>query len=208
MNILVHDDPPAVGRLVRAALAGRNHRASIAGSADEARRKLETGLFDALVIGAGGASRDIAELLESEWPDLPLILAGVERDVPCAGPIVAVLTRPIRLEELRAAVRALEARIPATKASHLQAELIAAGIHIPGRVVARGRHSLLFEPNNGAGPVDASRLTVRCGGSDLAAELVFTDAAPRGGTRFVAVHVGDEAAFDRFVSFHPGGDAC
>jgi hypothetical protein len=89
MNILVHDDPPAVGRLVRAALSGRRHRASIAASAEEARRKLETGLFDALVIGAGGASRELAEFLETEWPDLPIVLAGVEHDVPVGGPIAA-----------------------------------------------------------------------------------------------------------------------
>lgn len=207
MNILVHDDPPAVGRLVRAALAGRSHRASIAASADEARRKLETGLFDALVIGAGGASREIAELLESEWPDLPLVLAGVERDVPCGGPIVAVLTRPIRLDALRAAVRALEARFPA-KESNIEAVLVAAGVPIPGRVVARGRGSLLFEASSGTALVDAPRVTVRRAGSDVDADLVFTDAAPRGGTRFVAVRVGDAAAFDRFVSYQTGGVAC
>ncbi len=201
MNILVHDDPPAVGRLVRAALAGRKHRASIAASAAEARRKLETGLFDALVIGAGGASREIAELLESEWPDLPLVLAGVERDVPCAGPIVAVLTRPIRLDALRDAVRALEVRVP-PKASEIEAELVAAGVHIPGRVVARGRGSLLFEPSSGSAAVGSARVTVRRPGSDVDAELVFADA------RFVAVHVDDAAAFERFISFQPGGIAC
>ncbi|HEU4334076.1 MAG TPA: hypothetical protein VFT32_06225 [Candidatus Eisenbacteria bacterium] len=199
MNILVHDDPPAVGRLVRAALAGRSHRASIAASADEARRKLDTGLFDALVIGAGGASREIAELLESEWPDLPLVLAGVERDVPIGGPIVAVLTRPIRFDALRAAVRALEARFPA-KGSGIEAVLVAAGVPIPGRVVARGRASLLFEPASPA-RVEPGLVTVRGGGSDLDGELVFTE------PRFVAVHVGDAAAFDRFVT-QTGGVAC
>jgi CheY-like chemotaxis protein len=207
MNILVHDDPPAVGRLVRAALAGRSHRASIAASAGEARRKLETGLFDAMVIGAGGASREIAELLESEWPDLPLVLAGVEREVPCAGPIVAVLTRPIRLDALRDAVRALESRIPA-RGRDIDAVLVAAGVHIPGRVVGRGRGNLLFEPSSETTLGDGDRVTVRCGGSDLAADLVFTDAAPRGGARFVAVHIGDAAAFEKFASNQPGGVAC
>src|SRR5688572_5485808 len=184
MNILVHDDPPAVGRLVRAALAGRSHRASIAASAEEAHRKLETGLFDALVIGAGGASREIAELLESEWPELPLVLAGVERDVPIGGPIVAVLTRPIRLDALRAAVRALEARFPA-KTSDLEAVLVAAGVPIPGRVVARGRGSLLFEPSSSTALVECPRVTMRRAGTDVDAELVFTD------PRFIAVPVGD-----------------
>ncbi|HZN61025.1 MAG TPA: hypothetical protein VFC90_01340 [Planctomycetota bacterium] len=201
MNILVHDDPPAVGRLVRSALAGRHHRASIAASADEARLKLDTGLFDALVIGAGGASREIADLLESEWPDLPLVLAGVERDVPCAGPIVAVLTRPIRLEALRAAVRALEARLPA-KGSDIEAVLVASGVPIPGRVVARGRASLLFEPSSETSLAGSSRVTMRRAGADVDAELVFADA------RFVAVHVDDAAAFDKFISFQPGGVAC
>jgi DNA-binding response OmpR family regulator len=207
MNILVHDDPPAVGRLVRAALAGRVHRSSIAASPGEARRKLETGLFDALVIGAGGASREIADLLETEWPDLPLVLAGVERDVPIVGPIVAVLTRPIRLDALQAAVRALEARVPA-KGSDLEAVLVAAGVKIPGRVVARGRGSLLFEPSSETALVESPRVTVSRAGTDVDAELVFADAAPRGGSRYVAVRVDDAEAFDRFVSIQPGGAAC
>lgn len=198
MNILVHDDPPAVGRLVRAALSGRSHRASIAGSAEEARRKLETGLFDALVIGAGGASREIAELLESEWPDLPLILAGVEREIACAGPIVAVLTRPIRLDALRSAVRALEARIPAARAD-LEAELVSGDRRIPGRVVGRGRGSLLFEPASAAASLESDRVTMRRAGADVDADLVFAD------PRFIAVRVEDAAAFERFVS---GGIAC
>jgi hypothetical protein len=198
MNILVHDDPPAVGRLVRAALSGRSHRASIAASADEARRKLETGLFDALVIGAGGASREIAELLESEWPELPLILAGVEREIACAGPIVAVLTRPIRLEALRSAVRALEARVPAPR-QDVEAELVSDGLRIPGRVVARGRGSLLFEPSSCDAQVESGRVRVHRAGADVDADLVFAD------RRFIAVRVDDEAAFEKFVS---GGIAC
>jgi len=201
MNILVHDDPPAVGRLVRAALAGWTHRASIAASAEEARRKLDTGLFDALVIGAGGASREIAEFLESEWPDLPLVLAGVERDVPLAGPIAAVLTRPIRLDDLRAAVRALEARIP-SKGAAIEAELVAAGVPIRGRVVSRVRASLLFEPSTQARIVASSRVSVRRAGTDVDAELVFADA------RFVAVRVDDAAALEKFMANPPGGIAC
>jgi hypothetical protein len=37
---------------------------------------------------------------------------------------------------------------------------------------------------------------------------VFADAAPRGGSRYVAVRVDDAEAFDRFVSIQPGGAAC
>ncbi|HKS17480.1 MAG TPA: hypothetical protein VJU16_09230 [Planctomycetota bacterium] len=201
MNILVHDDPPAVGRLVRAALAGRNHRASISSSADETRRKPETGLFDALVIGPGGVSRETADLLESDWPELPLVLAGVERDVPCAGPIVAVLPRPIRFEALRSAFRALDARRPAA-GSDIEAVLVAAGVSIPGRVVGRGRASLLFEPATATSLAAPTRVTMSRGGADVDAELVFTD------PRFVAVHVDDAEAFDKFISFQPGGIAC
>jgi CheY-like chemotaxis protein len=206
MNILVHDDPPAVGRLVRAALSGRRHRASIAASADEARRKLETGLFDALVIGAGGASREIAEFLESEWPDLPIVLAGVEHEVPVGGPIVAVLTRPLRLESLRAAVRALEGRVPAF-ASDVQAELIAGDRRVLARLIGRGPSSLLFEPATEAA-FDAGPLTVRCGGADAEADLVFADDAPRGGARYVAVRVGDASALERILTKPLGGVAC
>jgi CheY-like chemotaxis protein len=206
MNILVHDDPPAVGRLVRAALAGRRHRASLAASPDEALRKLETGLFDALVIGAGGASRELADRIESDWPELPIVLAGVERAVPFADPIVAVLPAPLRLEGLRAAIRALEARV-SPAAPDIEAVLVAAGVSIPGRVVARHSGSLLFEPASDVAPVGGARVTVRCGGSDLEADLVFADAAPSGGARVVAVRVGDAAAVDR-LSIPTGGVAC
>ena len=210
MNFLVHDDPPAVGRLVRSALAGRKHRVSVAESAGETRRKLETGLFDALVIGAGGAPRGLAEFLEAEWPELPLVLAGVERDIPCAGPIVAVLSRPIRLEALREAVRALETRIPSPRGgAEIDAELLGAeGVRVPGRVVGRGRGSLLFEPSSGADGAVEGPVTLHCGMTVLEAQCVFTDAAPRGGARCVGLRVGDPGAFERFAKIHPGGVAC
>jgi len=207
MNILVYDDPRTLGHLVRSALAGRRHRASIAITVDEARLKLETGLFDALVIGPCGASRELADLLESDWPELPLVLAGVEREVPCAGPIAAVLTRPIHLEALRRAVRALEARV-STPSSDVEAELVMAGVPVPGRLVGRGRGSFLFEPSSDAALADGTRVTVRCAGTDLDADLVFADAAPRGGSRYLGIKVGDAAAFEKFVSSQPGGEAC
>jgi hypothetical protein len=74
--------------------------------------------------------------------------------------------------------------------------------------VGRGRGSLLFEAASEAAIADGTCVTVHCAGTDLDADLVFADAAPRGGARYLGIRVGDAAAFEKFLSSQPGGEAC
>jgi CheY-like chemotaxis protein len=214
MNLLVYDDPPTVGRLVRAALAGQRHRASMTAAPDEALRRLETGLFDALVLGAGGAPRELADRLETDWPELPLILAGVERSIPCVAPIVAVLPRPLRLEALRACLRALEPRTPPGRAPETCLEIATGGRRIACRLVGRARDSLLLEPARPVEPGESAALgaggvlTVIGKGAGAPATLLFADAAPRGGVRRLAVRVADADDIEKLMTSQPGGEAC
>ena len=53
MNLLVYDDQNVIAHLVRAALCGRHHRVALCADPAEAQLKLDTGLFDAMIIGPG-----------------------------------------------------------------------------------------------------------------------------------------------------------
>jgi len=100
MNVLIYDAPKTVCHLVKSLLLTQKHRAAISVEPEDAILKLETGLFDILVFGPGGAPAEMAEHIEREFPNLPVVLAGVPVQVPCAGQVAAVIPSPISAPRL------------------------------------------------------------------------------------------------------------
>jgi hypothetical protein len=80
VNVLIYDEHRSLCDLLRGALIGAGHRASISSDAPEAIRKLDTALFDAVLVGRGGAPRKLAEYLDNEMPHMPILLAGITFD--------------------------------------------------------------------------------------------------------------------------------
>ncbi|HUR37926.1 MAG TPA: hypothetical protein VM222_00420, partial [Planctomycetota bacterium] len=100
MNVLIYDAPMSVCHLVKSLLLTQKHRAAISTEPEDAILKLETGLFDILVFGPSGAPAELAEHVELEYPNLPVVLAGVPVQVPCAGQVAAVIPSPISAQRL------------------------------------------------------------------------------------------------------------
>jgi hypothetical protein len=100
MNVLIYDAPMSVCHLVKSLLLTQRHRAAISTEPEDAILKLETGLFDILVFGPAGAPVEMAEHVEQEFPNLPVVLAGVPVQVPCAGQVAAVIPSPISSQRL------------------------------------------------------------------------------------------------------------
>jgi hypothetical protein len=100
MNVLIFDAPKSVCHLVKSLLLTQKHRAAISDDAVDAVLKLETGLFDILIFGPAGAPPELADHVEREFPNLPVVLAGVPQNVPCVGQIAAVLPAPISAQRL------------------------------------------------------------------------------------------------------------
>jgi hypothetical protein len=100
MNVLIYDAPKTVCHLVKSLLLTQKHRAAISVEPEDAILKLETGLFDILVFGPSGAPAEMAEHVEREFPNLPVVLAGVPVQVPCAGQVAAVIPSPISAQRL------------------------------------------------------------------------------------------------------------
>lgn len=110
MNILIYDPPPGIGHFAASVLRGHGHRVALTSDAEEARRRIDTGLFDVLILGPSGAPEDLAAFLEHECPGLPIILAGVPAEQRPAGQLAAILAAPLSAERLISAVRRLEHR--------------------------------------------------------------------------------------------------
>ncbi|HZE96145.1 MAG TPA: hypothetical protein VE981_03890 [Planctomycetota bacterium] len=100
MNVLIFDAPRSVCHLVKSLLLTQRHRAAISTEPEDAILKLETGLFDILVFGPSGAPAEMAEHVEREFPNLPVVLAGVPFQVPCAGQVAAVIPSPLSSQRL------------------------------------------------------------------------------------------------------------
>ena len=133
MNVLVYDSPVSIARFARSLLRAQGHRVSISSEPIDALDKLSTSLFDSMVIGPGGAPRELAEYLERELPNLPVVLAGVEVAVPAAGQVAAVLPAPLSARALVAGFARLERqRLQQIRA--LPVQLAAEGLAISCRL--------------------------------------------------------------------------
>lgn len=112
MNALVYDEGGTLLHIVRALLLGLRHRVSISREPADALAKLETALFDLMVIGPRGAPREPADPIERETPELPLILVGIEGEISPAGQVRAAIPRPIRPSRFVSAIETIARRAP------------------------------------------------------------------------------------------------
>ncbi len=200
MNVLVFDWDGSIGSLVRAALAAGGRRVSLESNPETARLKLETGLFDALVIGPAGMPMELADTVETDWPAMPIVLAGVERELPAEGRVVAVLAKPLSMERLAWAVRRVEQRLDeqARRTYDMPVDVIAGEQRVACRVVRLSKGSVLLAPEGAATAVEGP-LSIRRGALSVDADIAFRD---RG---WLALRVPAEAISRLAVSDAAGG---
>lgn len=151
MNVLIFDAPVRVGHLARSLLRSLGHRVSLSDDPDDAKAKLNTSLFDAVAIGPAGAPEELAEFLETEFPRLPVVLAGAPVEVPPQGPVVAVLREPLSPRRLASAFRRIEAD-RRRRLADLPVTLAAEGLSIACRLAELTPESMVL-----AGDSDAFR---------------------------------------------------
>lgn len=116
LRVLVVDDEPELGAVVRDALGIDSHTVEVVTSAEAALECLEREPFDVLLsdvgLGAGMNGWELAERVRADHPDLPIVLAtgwGAALDHAAIDQlgVRAVLAKPFRLRELRNAVNRL-----------------------------------------------------------------------------------------------------
>jgi hypothetical protein len=178
MNVLVYDSPLSIGHFVRSLLRSQKHRVSISNEPMDALEKLETTLFDALVIGPSGAPQELADYLEKEYPGLPVVLAGVEVAVPAAGQVAAVFPAPLSGRRLLAAFARLDQQ-RRSQIRQLPIQLQADGLSIACKLadltpesMALAGESDEFQKYFGASP---RRVDAIVSGVSLAGDVVSID---------------------------------
>jgi CheY-like chemotaxis protein len=133
MNVLVYDSPITVAHFIRALLLPQNHRVAFATDATEAALKLETALFDALVIGPAGAPQELADHVQREFPQLPVVLAGTARAAEAMGQVAAVLPAPLSAQKTLSTFVRLD-RARENRIRQLPVEVSAEGLAIACRL--------------------------------------------------------------------------
>lgn len=112
MNILIFDPARALSTLLRSTLLTAGFPVSVSTDARDTLLKLDTALFDAVVlVPEGGVPREVADFLDAEMEHLPILLAGVHGATPASPRIHAVFPSPVDLAQLTAVLRRLEAGV-------------------------------------------------------------------------------------------------
>ena len=133
MNVLVYDDAAGVASVVKSLLLARGHRVAVARDPEEAARMLATSLLDVLVFGPAGAPEEFVLFVQEEFPQLPVVLAGVPVAVPADGAVAAVLPAPLSARRLLTAFARLE-RERAERLRSLPVTLAGDGVSIACRL--------------------------------------------------------------------------
>ena len=116
-NVLILDNEACPAYLLRALLRGRGHGASISEDFEEARRKLETGLFDMLAVDLTEPTKEAQELIRFTNDLLPGLPVLVLSETPHRGhpedlQVFATLRKPLKItivcEAIQRGVNALE----------------------------------------------------------------------------------------------------
>ncbi len=133
MNVLIYDAPVTLAHFVKSALLSQGHRAAISSDPEDAALKLSTSLFDAMVFGPGAAPRELADFVQGEFPNLPIVLAGVPVAIPACGQVAAVLPAPLSAHRLLMAFRRLRQERQ-ERIERLPVQLAAEGLAIACRL--------------------------------------------------------------------------
>ena len=180
MNILVYESPLTLASFIRSVLRAKGYRVAVSSEPEEAILKMDTGLFDALVFGPSGAPEDLADYVQTEFSQLPIVLAGVPADAPAQGQVVAVLPAPLSAHRLLAAFRKIAHRRQ-RKLSELSVELGAEGVCLSCRLAELTPESMVIAGESdefaryfGSRP---RRVTARIGDTCLEGEIAGTDTA-------------------------------
>lgn len=185
MNILVFDWDDSIAPLVRSALSALGHRVSCESQGERMWLKLDSGLFDLLVLGPAGLPQELALRVEQEWPTLPLIVVGTDHAMDPIDPIVAVLPRPLCLEKFVTAIHRVEARLTHSMTLNydMPIDLLIGEQRRAARIVRIARETVLIEPVGEACDAEEGPLALARGSHLMHAHVSFRD------RRFVAVHL-------------------
>jgi len=178
MNVLIFDSPVSVAHVTRSLLLARGHRAAVVSDAEEGARMLTTSLFDALVIGPNGAPEEFANFVQDEFPQMPIVLAGVPVAVPAGGQIAAVLAAPISARKLIGAFIRIE-RERASRVRSLPVQIAGDGLAISCRLADLTPESMLIcgesDEFNRYFEASPSRVDAVVAGLPLSGQVVDTD---------------------------------
>lgn len=145
-NVLVVDRERSSCFLVKSILLGRGCGVSIAPTLKDARAKLRTGLFDAMVLDVGEPEQEIPLVHEALdlLPGFPIV--SIFHEEPQSGPWVS-LRRPIRVPALSDALRHALGRSPASWNRHnidVPALVSCGAPFVNCRAAAISRHGILL----------------------------------------------------------------
>ncbi|HEX7900427.1 MAG TPA: hypothetical protein VF950_21845 [Planctomycetota bacterium] len=178
MNVLIFDSPVSVAHVARSILLSRGHRAAVASDAEAAARMLTTSLFDVLIIGPGGAPEEFANFIQDEFPQLPIVLAGVPVAVPPGGQIAAVLPAPLSARKLVGAFIRLE-REREARVRGIPVQIAGDGLAIACRLADLTPESMLLcgesDEFNRYFEASPARVDALVAGRPLSGQVVETD---------------------------------
>lgn len=167
-HLLIADPEECSCFLMKSILLGKRYGVSISTRMEDARMKLETGLFDGMVVDFAGDSEEIGGLVKFAndlLPAMPVLALYRENAVPDLSDlrVFATLTKPIRVSAVCEAVRQAMGGV--------------------GSAPGSGKRAVRM-----AVDVAAGRMALRCRATDVSRKGLLIEAEPRDFTTLTRFH--------------------
>lgn len=149
-NILIIDRERTSGFLIKSILLGRGCNVSISPTLKDARAKIQTGLFDAMVIDVGDPDQELPLVTESQQLIAGFPVVALFREEPVSGPFIS-LRKPLRVASMSDALRHALGRSPAAWNRHnidVPAMVQVGAEFTEVRVSSLSRHGVLVSPKH------------------------------------------------------------
>lgn len=102
MNILIFDETNELSHLLKSILISQNCKVSFSNCMDETKVKINTALFDTILVYPSCGAPQLLEFIAKEFPFLPVILI-TDDNLNCTFPftnIIGAVERPIKSQRL------------------------------------------------------------------------------------------------------------
>lgn len=182
MNVLIFDSSAKLSPLIRSIIGGYHIRVSASADTEDAKLKIHTALFDAIIVNSDESSKELMGFAKKEFPHIPyVVIDNGNGEVSTDDHTIAIIKRPIMTESIVKAIFKLRHYVmnngqeKTARAVDLIGEIVLNETAIPCKITDLTERSAIVEAPNPSGDESSFNLFFSEHGGETF-ETRYTDA--------------------------------